>query len=133
MLKLLATISKPSSGSITVKGEIAPLIEVGAGLVGNLTGRGNIYLNGAILGIQKSEINRKLDDIHRAPDPNPDSRTRRAKPCRIGIQTFGSWMNLLRRHIMLNGYGLPRRRCCPAVPTPIPKQSVSFIMDGSEP
>ena len=39
MLKLLATISKPSSGNITVKGKIAPLIEVGAGLVGDLTGR----------------------------------------------------------------------------------------------
>ncbi|MDP2785869.1 MAG: ABC transporter ATP-binding protein [Sulfurimicrobium sp.] len=63
MLKLLANISKPSSGSITVKGKIAPLIEVGAGLVGDLTGRENIYLNGAILGISKAEIKRKFDDI----------------------------------------------------------------------
>ncbi len=63
MLKLLANISKPSSGSITVKGKVAPLIEVGAGLVGDLTGRENIYLNGAILGISKAEINRKFDDI----------------------------------------------------------------------
>jgi lipopolysaccharide transport system ATP-binding protein len=63
MLKLLANISKPSSGSITVKGKIAPLIEVGAGLVGDLTGRENIYLNGAILGIQKAEIKRKFVDI----------------------------------------------------------------------
>ena len=63
MLKLLANISKPSSGSITVKGKVAPLIEVGAGLVGDLTGRENIYLNGAILGIPKAEINRKFDDI----------------------------------------------------------------------
>ncbi|BBJ22713.1 ABC transporter ATP-binding protein [Candidatus Nitrotoga sp. AM1P] len=63
MLKLLANISKPSSGSIQVKGKIAPLIEVGAGLVGDLTGRENIYLNGAILGIPKSEINIKFDDI----------------------------------------------------------------------
>jgi ABC-type polysaccharide/polyol phosphate transport system ATPase subunit len=63
MLKLLANISKPSSGSITVKGKIAPLIEVGAGLVGDLTGRENIYLNGAILGISKAEITRKFDDI----------------------------------------------------------------------
>ena len=81
MLKLLANISKPSSGSITVKGKIAPLIEVGAGLVGDLTGRENIYLNGSILGIPKAEIKRKFDDIHRAPDLNPDSRTLRAKPC----------------------------------------------------
>lgn len=63
MLKLLANISKPSSGSITVKGKVAPLIEVGAGLVGDLTGRENIYLNGAILGICKTEIDRKFDDI----------------------------------------------------------------------
>ncbi|CAG0991995.1 Teichoic acids export ATP-binding protein TagH [Anaerolineales bacterium] len=63
MLKLLANISKPSSGSVTVKGKIAPLIEVGAGLVGDLTGRENIYLNGAILGISKAEITRKFDDI----------------------------------------------------------------------
>ena len=63
MLKLLANISKPSSGSIQVKGKIAPLIEVGAGLVGDLTGRENIYLNGAILGISKAEIKRKFDDI----------------------------------------------------------------------
>ncbi|MDP2852231.1 MAG: ABC transporter ATP-binding protein [Gallionella sp.] len=63
MLKLLANISKPSSGSITVKGKIAPLIEVGAGLVGDLTGRENIYLNGAILGISKAEIKSKFDDI----------------------------------------------------------------------
>jgi ABC-type polysaccharide/polyol phosphate transport system ATPase subunit len=63
ILKLLANISKPSSGSITVKGKVAPLIEVGAGLVGDLTGRENIYLNGAILGISKAEITRKFDDI----------------------------------------------------------------------
>jgi lipopolysaccharide transport system ATP-binding protein len=63
MLKLLANISKPSSGSITVKGKVAPLIEVGAGLVGDLTGRENIYLNGAILGIPKAKITRKFDDI----------------------------------------------------------------------
>jgi lipopolysaccharide transport system ATP-binding protein len=63
MLKLLANISKPSSGSIRVKGKIAPLIEVGAGLVADLTGRENIYLNGAILGIPKKEIDRKFDDI----------------------------------------------------------------------
>jgi ABC-type polysaccharide/polyol phosphate transport system ATPase subunit len=63
MLKLLANISKPSSGSIQVQGKIAPLIEVGAGLVGDLTGRENIYLNGAILGIPKVEIKNKFDEI----------------------------------------------------------------------
>ena len=63
ILKLLANISKPTSGSIQVKGKVAPLIEVGAGLVLELTGRENIYLNGAILGISKAEIKRKFDDI----------------------------------------------------------------------
>lgn len=63
ILKLLANISKPSSGSVIVKGKVAPLIEVGAGLVGDLSGRENIYLNGAILGISKAEITRKFDDI----------------------------------------------------------------------
>ena len=81
ILKLLANIAKPSSGSIQVKGKIAPLIEVGAGLVGDLTGRENSYLNGSILDIPKAKIKRKFDDIHRAPDLNPDSRTLRATPC----------------------------------------------------
>lgn len=63
LLKLLAHITTPTHGSIKVKGKVAPLIEVGAGLVGDLTGRENIYLNGAILGISKSEITKKLDEI----------------------------------------------------------------------
>lgn len=63
LLKLLANISQPTRGRITVKGKVAPLIEVGAGLFGDLTGRENIYLNGAILGIPKAEIRRKFDEI----------------------------------------------------------------------
>jgi ABC-type polysaccharide/polyol phosphate transport system ATPase subunit len=63
LLKLLANISKPTYGQITVRGKVAPLIEVGAGLVGDLTGRENIYLNGAILGIPKREIDRSFEDI----------------------------------------------------------------------
>lgn len=63
LLKMLANISAPTRGSVKVKGKVAPLIEVGAGLVGDLTGRENIYLNGAILGISKAEIRRKFDDI----------------------------------------------------------------------
>ena len=54
LLKLLANISNPTSGRVSVKGKVAPLIEVGAGLVPDLTGRENIYLNGAILGIPKN-------------------------------------------------------------------------------
>jgi lipopolysaccharide transport system ATP-binding protein len=62
LLKLLANISEPTKGTVSVKGKVAPLIEVGAGLVSDLTGRENIYLNGSILGIPKREIERKLDE-----------------------------------------------------------------------
>ena len=63
MLKLLAGISQPSHGRVSVAGRVAPLIEVGAGLVAELTGRENIYLNGVILGMKREEIRRKFDDI----------------------------------------------------------------------
>lgn len=63
LLKLLANIAKPSKGGIRVKGKVAPLIEVGAGLVPDLTGRENVFLNGAILGIPKKEIKQKFDEI----------------------------------------------------------------------
>lgn len=63
LLKLLAGISSPTTGEVKVLGKVAPLIEVGAGLVGDLTGRENIFLNGAILGIPKAEIKRKFDEI----------------------------------------------------------------------
>lgn len=63
LLKLLANISKPTRGKIKVKDRVAPLIEVGAGLIGDLTGRENIYLNGTLLGMSRQEIKRKFDDI----------------------------------------------------------------------
>ena len=63
MLKLLAGISRPTHGSIAVRGRVAPLIEVGAGLVPDLSGRENIYVNGAILGLKRAEIARKFDEI----------------------------------------------------------------------
>ncbi len=63
LLKMLAQISVPTRGSVKVKGKVAPLIEVGAGLIGDLTGRENVFLNGAILGIPKAEIARKFDEI----------------------------------------------------------------------
>jgi ABC-type polysaccharide/polyol phosphate transport system ATPase subunit len=63
LLKMLARISTPTSGSVKVNGRIAPLIEVGAGFVPDFTGRENIYLNGAILGMSKQEIDRKFHDI----------------------------------------------------------------------
>lgn len=63
LLKLLAGISKPTSGRLAVHGRIAPLIEVGAGFVPDFTGRENVYLNGAILGMSRREIDRKFDEI----------------------------------------------------------------------
>jgi ABC-type polysaccharide/polyol phosphate transport system ATPase subunit len=63
LLKMLAQISVPTRGSVKVQGKVAPLIEVGAGLIGDLTGRENVFLNGAILGISKAEIKKKFDEI----------------------------------------------------------------------
>jgi ABC-type polysaccharide/polyol phosphate transport system ATPase subunit len=63
LLKLISRITVPTKGSIKVNGSIAPLIEVGAGLHPELTGRENIYLNGSILGIPRFETKNKLDEI----------------------------------------------------------------------
>lgn len=63
LLKLLSRVTGPTSGTIKVKGRIASLLEVGTGFHPELSGRENIYLNGAILGMRKKEINRKLDEI----------------------------------------------------------------------
>ncbi len=63
LLKILSKITAPSTGKITGKGRIASLLEVGTGFHPELTGRENIYLNGAILGMRKAEIKRKFDEI----------------------------------------------------------------------
>jgi homopolymeric O-antigen transport system ATP-binding protein len=63
VLKMLARISTPTSGRVIVHGKIAPLIEVGAGLISDLSGRENIYLNGIILGMPYSQIRKKFDEI----------------------------------------------------------------------
>lgn len=63
LLKLLSRVTAPTTGSIKVKGRIASLLEVGTGFHPELTGRENIYLNGAILGMRKKEITHKLDEI----------------------------------------------------------------------
>ena len=63
MLKIVAGVLEPSEGSCTVKGSIAPLIELGAGFDMELTARENIYLNGALLGYSKQFINDHFDDI----------------------------------------------------------------------
>lgn len=63
LLKILSRVTTPTSGKIKVKGRIASLLEVGTGFHPELTGRENIYLNGAILGMRKLEITRKFDEI----------------------------------------------------------------------
>jgi lipopolysaccharide transport system ATP-binding protein len=63
LLKILSRVTAPSSGHIKVKGRIASLLEVGTGFHPELTGRENIYLNGAILGMRRHEITNKLDEI----------------------------------------------------------------------
>jgi lipopolysaccharide transport system ATP-binding protein len=63
LLKILSKVTKPTSGTIKVKGRIASLLEVGTGFHPELTGRENIFLNGAILGMRKGEIKTKFDEI----------------------------------------------------------------------
>lgn len=63
LLKILSRVTAPTTGSVKIKGRIASLLEVGTGFHPELTGRENIYLNGAILGMRKAEIKRKFDEI----------------------------------------------------------------------
>jgi len=63
LLKILSRIAEPTTGRITIKGRVASLLEVGTGFHPELTGRENIYLNGAILGMSRTEIKRKFDEI----------------------------------------------------------------------
>ncbi|MGQ9503164.1 MAG: ABC transporter ATP-binding protein, partial [Anaerolineae bacterium] len=63
VLKLISRIIDPTSGRIVVNGRVGALLELGTGFHPDLTGRENIFLNGAILGLRREEINRRLDDI----------------------------------------------------------------------
>jgi len=63
LLKILSRVTAPTSGRVRVKGHIASLLEVGTGFHPELTGRENTYLNGAILGMSRDEIDRKFDEI----------------------------------------------------------------------
>lgn len=63
LLKILSKVTKPTSGRILTKGRIASLLEVGTGFHPEMTGRDNIFLNGAIMGMNRAEIRRKLDEI----------------------------------------------------------------------
>lgn len=63
LLKILSRITEPTSGKVSIKGRVASLLEVGTGFHPELTGRENIFLNGAILGMSKAEIKKKFDEI----------------------------------------------------------------------
>ncbi|MGB1210698.1 MAG: ABC transporter ATP-binding protein, partial [Lacinutrix venerupis] len=63
LLKILSKVTGPTTGEIKTRGRIASLLEVGTGFHGEMTGRENIYLNGAILGMTKKEIASKIDEI----------------------------------------------------------------------
>ena len=63
LLKILSRITEPTTGKFKITGRVASLLEVGTGFHPELTGRENIFLNGAILGMSKAEINRKFDEI----------------------------------------------------------------------
>src|SRR6201993_2025322 len=63
LLKILSRVTSPTTGSVKIRGRIASLLEVGTGFHPELTGKENIFLNGAILGMRKAEIKRKFDEI----------------------------------------------------------------------
>jgi len=63
LLKILAEIYQPTNGSIDIKGKLVPFIELGVGFNPELTGRENVYLNGALLGFSKKEVDARYDDI----------------------------------------------------------------------
>jgi lipopolysaccharide transport system ATP-binding protein len=63
LLKILSRITEPTTGRVTIKGRVASLLEVGTGFHPELSGRENIYLNGAILGMSRAEIKQKFDEI----------------------------------------------------------------------
>lgn len=63
LLKVLSRVTEPTVGSVTIRGRVGSLLEVGTGFHPELTGRENIYMNGAVLGMMRAEIDRKFDEI----------------------------------------------------------------------
>jgi len=63
LFKILSRITEPTSGNVKIYGHVGSLLEIGTGFHPELTGRENVYLNGAVLGLKKSDINRKFDEI----------------------------------------------------------------------
>jgi lipopolysaccharide transport system ATP-binding protein len=63
LLKVLSRITEPTAGLVEIRGRVASLLEVGTGFHGELTGRENIFMNGAILGMKRAEMQRRFDEI----------------------------------------------------------------------
>lgn len=63
LLKILSKVTAPTKGSVKMKGRVSSMLEVGTGFSGELTGRENVYLNGAILGMTNAEVDRKIEEI----------------------------------------------------------------------
>ena len=63
LLKIISRITQPTTGRVTIKGKVASILEVGTGMNRELTGRENIFINGAILGMKQAEIRKKFDEI----------------------------------------------------------------------
>ena len=63
LLRIISRVTRPTEGTVTVRGSVAPLLEVGAGFHDELTGRDNIFLNGTILGMRHTDIARRVDQI----------------------------------------------------------------------
>ena len=63
LLRIIAGVTRPTHGTVVVHGRVVPLLELGAGMHPDLTGRENVYLNGILLGMRRSEVRRKFDQI----------------------------------------------------------------------
>ena len=81
LLKILSSITQPTEGRVALNGRVGSLLEVGTGFHAELTGRENIFLNGAILGMGKREIEKKFDEIVAFAEVRSEER-RVGKECR---------------------------------------------------
>jgi len=95
MLKLVAGITKPTSGSVKVNGRVSALIELGAGFHPEISGRENVFINGIMLGLSKREIGRRFDEIVDFAELQDfiDARSRPIHPgCTCGSASLSRFM-----------------------------------------